>query len=459
MIVKKLFPHQGALIQAPFAYTEARFFFLIAGYAAGKTSALVDSVIHAVQYFSGKTDLEGRQPKIGICGITLTFLKKTFVGALLSTFNTTKSTYRYDKVYNVIYVSGVELHLTPIINEEDIFGYDWCCAFIDELDELPTYTANAVVTAINDRCRQRIAGSERRPFLSFATTSQGLKGTYQTVQKLKSKGVNHVIIRGRTKDNKALPKEYVDTMYTIYNEKECRCLLNGEFISIDSGLTYPDYDPTYNKLDYSIYDTILPHENIYIGQDFNAGFNKAVAIVVRDGVIYIAKEYSFPDIRRAPEVFRYDFKENRIHWIPDATYNHHLPEFKKELRNSDIRVKYRSKNPLIKDRTFLINKLFYAERMFTCVDTPELDNGLQIRQNDPMTGMPMKGKGEAAPDHLSDPLEYACSYVAAWLPELKDLYKVVLGRRIKNLKDAGLMREDEDSYKEFNKEASLNRER
>ena len=448
MVVKKLLPHQGAFVQAPFAFQEVRFHFLIAGYAAGKTSALVDLTLKTIMYFSGKLDAEGRQPKIGICGITLTFLKKTFVGNLVATLRNSKSVYKYDKAHNIIYVAGVELHLTPIANEEDIFGYDWCAALVDELDELPTYGANAVVTALNDRCRQSIVGC-RKPFLAFATTSQGLKGTYQTVQKLKQKGVNYLIVRGRTQDNIFLPAEYRNTMYTLYNEKETRCLLDGEFISIDSGLTYPDYDPENNRLEFSLYDKVTPNDNIYIGQDFNVGFNKAVAIMVRKGIIYVVKEYSFPDIRRAPEVFRYDFPNNKIHWIPDATYNQHLPEFKKELRQFGINIKYRSKNPLVRDRVFLINKLFYGERMYISTECPDLEYALTIRQQDPKTGEPSKGKGELAPDHLTDPLEYACSYVAAWLPELKDLYRAVLERKIRFRKDAGLMGEDEDTYKNY----------
>jgi hypothetical protein len=104
------------------------------------------------------------------------------------------------------------------------------------------------------------------------------------------------------------------------------------------------------------------------------------------------------------------------------------------------------------ERTAFISKQVHG----MCKD---LDLALSIRQNDPVTGMPMKGKGESAPDHFTDPMEYACAYCAAWLPELKDLYKVVLGRRIEQRKAAGMMGEDEDSYKEFQIEKSLNQAR
>ena len=36
----------------------------------------------------------------------------------------------------------------------------------------------------------------------------------------------------------------------------------------------------------------------------------------------------------------------------------------------------------------------------------DLDNALLTHQKDPKTGLPMKGQGEGAPDHLTDSLAY-----------------------------------------------------
>lgn len=758
MRVIKPFIHQSLLIQSPYRYDNVRFFFLIGGYAAGKTSGLSYALIQAIKYFSGKKDSEGKPPKIGVCGITLTFLKKTFTGAFVQLLQSTKSQFNYDKAHNVIYVAGVELHLTPIEDEETIFGFDWCACFVDELDELPTHKSIAVVKALNDRCRQKVENS-RSPFLNFATTSQGLKGTYKTIQNFRKQGMNHVIIRGRTCDNTSLPKEYVEAMYRIYNERERRCLLEAEFIDINAGNVYPDYIENECGAE-DLYQSLDPEETVYIGQDFNClsgngnlatdkgyiklkdalvgtrvmtrkgyrkiltkknngsrivvrcgkawstldhvfitpkgdeerwkvsnyyclkkpyrsmfqraqilskamvelqyslkavygenkeirgtsrimeimkqdcctvrytknttvkylkewlftiktvslitvlkalrhlqekntsksitqqpvsrntgrkeaskqkglfaeyaerhlqeiskrlkcaeknvsmlgnesegisfteqyldqraesvfgkrggktvqrlvnpfrkladavalslkeklnlftalralknvkelangrilygverevfdievedaheffvdgvlvhncGFNKAAAGILRGGVIYVVKTYSFIDVRRAPEVFRYDFPYNRIKWIPDATSNTHLPEYRKELRANNIEVVYRKVNPVIKDRTFLMNKLFHSERMKICESCKDLDVALMERQNDPKTGMPMKGRGEDAPDHICDATEYMATYIVAWRKEMKDLYSVTIGRRLQ--KRAEMFDENED---------------
>lgn len=445
MVVKKSLIHQSVFIQAPNLFPELMYFFLIGGYACGKTSALSDAILDSILELAGKKDKEGRKPKIGLCGITLTFLKKTLSGVLTQVLEMTKSTYTYNATSNIISVAGVEIHLTPIINEEDIFGFDWCRAFVDELDELPTYKSVAVVKTISERCRQVVEGV-RPPFLSFATTSQGLKGTFQTIEDFKKKGIGYFIVRGRTADNIHLPKSYLDNQYKIMSEKEAECYLEGRFVSVNTDKTYPNYDRQNHYLDYDMYDLITHDDIIYIGQDFNKGFNKASAIMCREGIAYVIKEYSFPDASKAPEVFRYDFPKNKIRWIPDSTSNDTLTQFRKAMRENNIEVVYRKKNPLVRDRVFLINSMLHSQRFFVCKRCEGIDEALFTRQNDPVTGLPMKGKGETAPDHFCDCVEYALYYCVSWLSMFKDLYSVTLGRRFKNLVDAGLKKEAKDSY-------------
>jgi vacuolar-type H+-ATPase subunit F/Vma7 len=304
-------------------------------------------------------------------------------------------------------------------------------AVVDELDELPTGIAMEAVKSINDRVRQQIDGF-RSPFICFATTSQGLKGLYQTVLHFQKAGIGYLLMRARTRDNTYLPADYVKNMYSIYNEKEVACLLEGQFVSIDSGLVFPDYDPKKNKLDVDLFDSIADDDTVYIGQDFNCFGNHAVALVVKkftDGKVGIVaiKDYVFTDIRRAPEVFRYDYPTQRIVWIPDMTYKEHFTEFKKELRIYNIKIAYRSCNPLVNDRVFACNKLFYSEHLFITPICKNLEKALLTHQRDPKTGAPMKG-GVNAPDHDSDAFGMAIHYLLSWNRDLKGLYDVTLNR-------------------------------
>lgn len=423
----RLLPHQAELLQAPFVFPNINFFFLIAGYASGKTSALVKAIEHTTHLLLGKKDLEAHNPKILVASKNLTFMKKTLTGLLEQDLKETNSIYSYDKAHNIITIGNVELLLIPDEDESSIYGFSCCCAYVDELDELDTQTAMAVVKSINDRCRQQIENF-RTPFMCYTTSSQGLKGTYQTCMHFQKSGIGHVIMRARTRDNIYLPKDYVDNMYSIYNEKEVACLLEGQFVSIDSGLVFPDYNPAVNKLDSDLYDyardNALP---IYLGQDFNTHGNHAVAFVIINGAIIAIKDYEFPDIRRAPEVFRYDFPLNEILWIPDMTYKEHFVEFKKELRTFNIKIAYRSCNPLVNDRNFACNKLFFAQRLFITPMCKGLETTLLTWQKDPRTGQPSKG-GKGAPDHKGDCLGYVVHYLLSWKKELKSLYRVTLER-------------------------------
>lgn len=553
MITVKLLPHQANLVQAPYVFPDIRFFFLLAGYASGKTSALAYAILYTTKLLLGKKDLEGHNPKLLIASKNLTFMKKTLTGILEQDLKETNSVYRYDKAHNIITVGNVQWLLIPDEDESNIYGFcfegstlittltgdipirdvkkgdyvyttegfrqvkqagctgirecirvtidgnDTICteghyfidaygnniqakdltsktdllrvdgsiahieskteeavglfavydievercheffangirvhnsvfaSFVDELDELDTQTAVAVVKAINDRTRQTIAGM-RTPFVAFTTSAQGLKGTYQTVMHFKKRGMGYVLMRARTRDNIYLDKEYVTNMYAIYNDKERACLLDANFVSIDSGLVFPDYDPAKNKLDLDLYEHCRDKGyTIYIGQDFNGFGNNAVAFAVVDESIVAIKDYEFPDIRRAPEVFRYDFPTNNIIWVPDMTYKEHFAEFKKELRVFNIKIAYRSCNPLVGDRNFACNKLFVSEHLFICPMCKDLETTLLTWQKDPRTGQPNKG-GKGAPDHKGDCLGYVVHYLLSWKKELKPLYRVTLER-------------------------------
>lgn len=395
--------------------------------ACGKTSSLVYAVMKAIKDLLGKKDKEGHNPKIMVCSKNITFLAKTWTNAFEQNLTMTNSEYRYDKAKNIMQVGNVEIILVPTEEPTQIYGYSVTASFVDELDELPTDVAMEAVKSINDRVRQQVEGF-RSPFICFATTSQGLKGLYQTVMHFKKSGIGYVLMRARTRDNIYLPKDYVKNIYSIYNEKEVACLLEGQFVSIDSGLVFPDYDASKNKLDYDLYDYVRDNNyTIYIGQDFNGFGNNAVAFAVVNGAIIAIKDYEFPDIRRAPEVFRYDFPTNEIVWIPDMTYKEHFVEFKKELRVFNIKIAYRSCNPLVGDRNFACNKLFVAEHLFICPMCKGLETTLMTWQKDPKTGQPSKG-GKGAPDHKGDCLGYVVHYLLSWKRELKPLYKVTLER-------------------------------
>ena len=315
------------------------------------------------------------------------------------------------------------------------------CAFLDELSELPPDICMEAIKSINDRVRQQIDGF-RTPFIVSVSSAQGLDGQYMAMEHFKRNGMGYFKVRGETKDNVFLPKSYVENLYKIYNEKERAVYLEGHFMSVNSSLVFSDYDPVKNKLEVDLFDSLEEDDTVYIGQDFN-NFNCAgVACIVKNGAVVVVKDYNIPDIRRAPEIFRYDFPTQKIVWIPDATATSIYTQFKKELRLHNIRVAYRKSNPLVQDRVFVINKLLYSQRMFITPICKDVEKSLLTHQFDPKTRAPMKG-GMGAPDHISDAMGYAVYHIMCWCREMKDLYDVTLGRT--KLKRLGALGQEVDA--------------
>lgn len=314
------------------------------------------------------------------------------------------------------------------------------CSICDELDELPTDNAMAVVKALNDRTRQ-IIPDRRPPFLMFGTTSQGLKGTYLTVDEFKKKGISHLVIRGATKDNIYLPKEFVEAMYKIYDDKETACLLEGKFIAIDTGRVFPQFDMAKHYLPYDMWDSLPVGSTVYLAQDFNqgSGFNKAIAVYVQDGVAYVIKEYDFPDWVTAPKVFRSDFRTQKLFWIPDMTYKDNFTMVSRSLQAYNIRPVYKKSNPLVSDRNFAINACFHSERLFVCHFCKDAAEAFMHWQNDKRTGQPSKGKTAASPDHYGDCLGYAMYHIICNERSFKDIFDTTLNRLNKKRSEQGFI--------------------
>ena len=407
------------------------------------TSSLVYSLFYIIDYLSGYTDKEGKMPLIAVSATTLTFLKKTLVGSFTNLLDSSKSAYKYDKANNIITINGVQLILLATEHEEDIYGYSIYCSICDELDELPTDNAMAVVKALNDRTRQIIPG-RRPPFLMFGTTSQGLKGTYLTVDEFRKKGISHLVIRGATRDNIFLPKEFVDAMYKIYDDKETKCLLEGQFIAIDTGRVFPQYDKSKHYLPYDLWDSLPAGSTVFLAQDFNqgSGFNKAIAVYVHDGIAYVIKEYDFPDWTTAPKVFRNDFPNQLLYWIPDMTYAQNFRMIGRSLQSYNIRPVYKKQNPLVSDRNFAINACFHAGRLLVCKSCVDASDAFMHWQNDKRTGQPAKGKTSQSPDHYGDCLGYAMYHIICNVRDFKDIFDTTLNRLNKKRAEQGFVSSD-----------------
>lgn len=299
------------------------------------------------------------------------------------------------------------------------------CKNCDEVDELPEDVMIEAMKSVSQRVRQ-IMPEHRSPYIMSASTAQGMKGFYRLYCHYKKSGIGFVLTRARTQDNWYLPKEYILDLWKNFTPTERKVYMEGAFLSVTQGRVIPGFDWDKNFLPESDMDLeLLPGERIYIGFDWNTGYNRGSAWVARNGTIYCVKYYDFPDPMEAPKTFRYDFPEQDIFWIPDVTAKDSFPHYGRELRKNDVHIIFRSKSPLVEDSCFLISKLCAQGRIKITSQAREIAEAFSTASRDKDNKIP-KGVGPNSPIHAIDGARYACSYMAMVLPEFKDIRRGIM---------------------------------
>lgn len=390
------FIHQRQIVIAPRMFPEYDWFILAGGYGCGKSFSIVLCILDIVRRYNGK-DIA-----VGIGSITITLAQKTIFKDLEAILKRSHSQYKYNSKDNILTIGTVKFFFIAIEQPGNIYAYNLHIFLCDEIDELSQSKVLEANKAIRERTRLMLPDG-RIPYIMYFTTVQGYRGLYNVVQTLKKSKQNFIMIRGLTKNNTTLAKSYVDSLYKIYDENERLAYLEGRFVNLRAGRVYPDYDE-----DKSMCDAfeILENDVVYVGQDLNSGFSKAVAVVKRNKKLYIVHAWSFADIGAAPAIMRMTFPKNRILWFPDASSKEILKGYKTEIAAHGIELRMGSVNPSIVDRIFYINKLFKLGLLFIVNGKTEIiSEALKTRQFNDL-GIPEKGKGEEAPDHACDALEY-----------------------------------------------------
>jgi hypothetical protein len=268
-----------------------------------------------------------------------------------------------------------------------------------------------------------VPGSTSVPVLS-AGSSLGLIG-----QMVNTVPINAV--RGTAMKNRRLVDIEISTRHEFVADGMVvhNCVfMDGEFLSIAKGRVLGDFNWERNYLDYDLDTELSPNETVMVAQDFNTGYSRASAYVVRDGVIYCIKYYDFSSPQDAPSVFRHDFQEQRILWIPDVTIKDSFPQFARELRKYRIQIIYRKKNPLVEDTVFLVNKLFYTGRLMMCKITKDLAEMCALAMRDKDNKVP-KGIGPSSPIHGIDTIRYACSFICMRDRAFRDIRELIIDKR------------------------------
>ena len=391
------FLHQRQIMSAPTAFPDISYFFLCGGYGCGKSFSIVLMVIALCKRYAGK------DVAIALCSTTITLLKKTVILDLEKILKKTGSPFTYNQQDNIITIGTVRFLLIATGQPTDIYGPNVNITLCDEIDELPEQKAVEAHKALSERTRVTLPDG-RKPFIMYFSTVHGYRGLYKVVQKLKKDGLPYCLVRGLTKNNTSLDPQYVKNLYAIYDEQERMAYLEGMFVNLQSGRVYSSYDEATCKCEPF---EITPDMTIMVGQDLNSGFSKAAAVVKKDKVLYIVRGWSFKEIGGGPAIMRAAYPQNEILWFPDCSGKEILKGYKQEIIDNRIQCRIGSSNPRILDRVFYVNKLFKMGllKVVDCKETDDLSESLKVRAYNDL-GQPEKGKGEDAPDHYDDSIEY-----------------------------------------------------
>ena len=417
--ILKPFVHQRQIVSAPFAFSDVSYFELCGGYGCGKSFSIVLMIILLAKYY------QGYDVTIALCSTTITLLNKTVILDMQKLFKKTGSYFDYNQKDNIITIGTIRFLLIATGQPTDIYGPNVNITLCDEVDELPEQKAIEAHKALSERTRLTLPDG-RKPFIVYFSTVHGYRGLYKVVQDLRSNNLPNVLIRGLTKNNTSLDPQYVKNLYAIYDENERLAYLEGRFVNLQSGRVYSDYDEATCRCAPFEITADMP---VLIGQDLNSGFSKAAAVVKKDKCLYIVRGWSFKAVGGAPATMRNTYPQNEILWFPDCSGKEIIRGYKDEILANGIKCRIGASNPRIIDRVFYVNKLFkmgllkvvdYGKEHPARKETEALAESLKVRAYNDL-GQPEKGKGEEAPDHFCDAVEYVIYRIVRSDPDFMHL--------------------------------------
>lgn len=417
--------------------TDIPYVFLIGGFGCGKS--FTDVVV--LLWLLNEYRYSPEPINIGLFGVTIKLLRQTVIADFERFMDLAGIPYKDNTQQGTITVGSITFIYLAMQDPDRIYAFNFNCALCDEIDEIPPERVKKIVTAIQERCRKVMpAGNtikERDPFIFFSTTAQGLGGTYQLTKDFDKNHIPYAVVRGRTQDNPHLAKTQIELLRKLYTEDEARAYLDGEFMNLSVGRVWHSFD--ISKHVYMRFN-IEPMEHIYVGQDFNGGFNASCEIIVRNETLFIINSHHWKDMAEGAERLRQLYPTNPITMIPDSSGKEIMRGFAEEYNRANIEIYWNNKNPSITERIMAGNILFRTGRCYI-MSAPQgerdslADNAilcLQTHDFDENTGKPRKGAGQTAPDHFSDSFSYGLWRIIHGIKGFDDILSALKGVNYKD---------------------------
>jgi len=230
-------------------------------------------------------------------------------------------------------------------------------------------------------------------------------------------GPGYELIKGKTTDNVMLPEEFIESLKQNYDETLLRAYLNGEFVNLQSGATYYNFDRS-NNVRQNTYNPALP---VRCGIDFNVSpmacslfhiskGNKPELQVFAEIELHHSGGSEIITERMVKEIKDRYPRQKYIAYPDPAGGSRHTSALHSDhdiLRRSGFEVRVKQKAPRVVDSVNAVNKLC-EKNLIIDPSCKGLITDLEQTANKPGTRDIDKSDKERT--HFSDGLRYAIDF-------------------------------------------------
>lgn len=385
--------------QEDFVFSDAIHPAMVAGYGAGKSQAgVIRILLLALKY-----------PKLSFGFVEPTYDLIRLIAfprfeEILTDWNIDYKLNKADATITLF--NGSQIIFRSADNPERLVGFEIADCVIDEADTLRLQQAQTVWTKLLGRIRQAKPNGEPNT-LAAVSTPEGFGFMYEMWGKENREG--YELIKAPTSSNPYLPDGYIAQLEATYSSSQLAAYLDGEFVNLNAGSVYPDFDRKLNACT----DTIQDNDVLHCGMDFNVTNCSLVIHVLRNdkprAVLEITGVFDTPSMAR---IIKERYPNHKVFIYPDASGNARKSNNASEsdhaiLRAAGFQVLVNGRNPYVKDRVLSVNKLIRERDYLVNVDLcPSLVESLEKQAYD-KNGEPDKQGGF---DHVIDAAGYFVAY-------------------------------------------------
>ena len=237
--------------QLDYVLSDAKYPFLLGGYGSGKTVGFCVFALRQCAKNPGK--------RILLAEPTYPMIRDVLQPCFEDIIRQLGFSYEYSATemkYRVIWKKGwCDVLMRSAENYQRWAGLNLAAAGIDEADQLRDDRAwKMLLSRLRDGNTLTAFGSG---------TPEGFKFVYKYWEDDPNPG--YKLVRGKTTDNSMLPEEFINSLKENYDETLLRAYLNGEFVNLQQGATYYNFDRS-NNVKENAYNHALP---VRCASDFN----------------------------------------------------------------------------------------------------------------------------------------------------------------------------------------------